>query len=104
MLQSCEDDGFCHQTAWLNGEVIGRGAIHTGQLACSALRHRIQPDGVPGDARLQAAVLGTTAGSLGSLAPLWDALPGEALLALQKAMVLAAPHPAGLNPTSFRWA
>lgn len=47
-------------------------------------------------------MLGTTAGSLASLAPLWDALPAEALLALQKEMVLAAPQPAGLNPSSFR--
>ena len=82
--------------------MLRRGAIHTGHLACSALRHRILPDGVPGDARLQAAVLGTTAGSLGSLAPLWDALPGAALVALQKEMAVAAPHPAGLNPASFR--
>lgn len=79
-----------------------RGAIHIGQLACSCLRHRIVPSGAPESARLQAAVLGTALGALGSLAPVWDALPGQALLALQKAMSLALPQPAGLNPASFR--
>lgn len=73
-----------------------------GQLACSCLRHRIVPPNATGDLRLQAAVLGTAAGSLVSVAPLWDALPGSALLALQRAMVLALPQPAGLNPAAFR--
>ena len=85
-----------------SAHALCRGAIHIGQLACSCLRHRIIPPGVPGDLRLQAAVLGTAAGALVSVAPLWDALPGPALLALQKQMVLVLPQPAGLNPASFR--
>ena len=51
--------------------------------------------------RLQAALAGTLAGSLGVLAPLWEGCDGAALLRLQGLLALALPHVAGLNPAGF---
>ena len=72
-----------------------------GQNICSIFSHRIMPTSAPA-VQLRAAVFGTAAGSIASLAPTWDGLPVEELLTLQREMVLAVPHVAGLNPASFR--
>lgn len=78
-----------------------RGAIHVGQNISSILSHRIMPASAPA-VQLRAAVFGTAAGSIASLAPTWDGLPVEELLTLQKEMIMAVPQIAGLNPASFR--
>jgi hypothetical protein len=97
--------------AWQNNQLIvrhicgaHRGAMHIGQNVCSTLSHRITPSVQDGRAagQLRAAIFGTTAGAVGTLAPLWEHMPADMLLLVQKELTLAVPHTAGLNPASFR--
>ncbi|CAL8463354.1 g2888 [Coccomyxa elongata] len=96
------DGGKENQTTWQGKKLMSMGAIHVGQNICSILSHRISPSSAPEGVQLRAAVFGTSAGSVATLAPTWDGLPLQELLTLQKEMILAVQQVAGLNPASFR--
>lgn len=70
-----------------------------GTQATSFVRYRLATtDGV----LRQAAVCGTTDGSLVAVATLWDTATYDVLYKVQMAMALELEHTGGLNPVAYR--
>ena len=78
-----------------------RGRVHLGQTVCSHLPYRVAPADKQAPAML-GALLGTFAGAVCCMSPVWDGLPTTALLALQQEMGFTTVQHAGLNPITFR--
>lgn len=94
--------------------MLRSGALHTGHFVNSMTAGlRVISSATPPAAAaaivrkpsvLQAAVMGTSAGGLLSLAPVNEDCPVDMLLALQPSLARGQEHAAGLNPRAFRYA
>lgn len=110
---------FLHQTqifyyapkaseSWKGQKLLSRAEFHVGAHATKFLRLQMLPtsdrtSAQPGSDKTNrfALLLGTLDGSIGCIAPL-DELTFRRLQSLQKKLIDAVPHVAGLNPKSFR--
>ncbi|KAK4363423.1 hypothetical protein RND71_018664 [Anisodus tanguticus] len=95
--------------SWKGQKLLSRAEFHVGSRITKFLRLQLLPTisertaTTPGSDKtnLFASVFGTLDGSLGCIAPL-DELTFRRLQSLQKKLVSAVTHVAGLNPRSFR--
>ncbi|KAI3817931.1 hypothetical protein L1987_11731 [Smallanthus sonchifolius] len=91
--------------SWKGQKLLSRAEFHVGAHVTKFLRLQMLPasNGPPGSDKTNrfALVFGTLDGSIGCIAPL-DELTFRRLQSLQKKLVDAVPHVAGLNPRSFR--
>lgn len=89
--------------SWKGQKLLSRAEFHVGAHVTKFLRLQMLPtSNAPSDKTNRfALVFGTLDGSIGCIAPL-DELTFRRLQSLQKKLVDAVPHVAGLNPRSFR--
>ncbi|KAH7854835.1 hypothetical protein Vadar_018207 [Vaccinium darrowii] len=96
--------------SWKGQKLLSRAEFHVGAHVTKFLRLQMLPTSsdrtnasIPGSDKTNrfAVVFGTLDGSIGCIAPL-DELTFRRLQSLQKKLVDAVPHVAGLNPRSFR--
>lgn len=95
--------------SWKGQKLLSRAEFHVGSRITKFLRLQLLPTTsertatAPGSDKTNrfASVFGTLDGSLGCIAPL-DELTFRRLQSLQKKLVSAVTHVAGLNPRSFR--
>ncbi|XP_023755577.1 cleavage and polyadenylation specificity factor subunit 1 [Lactuca sativa] len=90
--------------SWKGQKLLSRAEFHVGAHVTKFLRLQMLPtsNSSPSDKTNRfALVFGTLDGSIGCIAPL-DELTFRRLQSLQKKLVDAVPHVAGLNPRSFR--
>lgn len=92
--------------SWKGQKLLSRAEFHVGAHVTKFLRLQMLPattNGPPGSDKTNrfALLFGTLDGSIGCIAPL-DELTFRRLQSLQKKLVDAVPHVAGLNPKSFR--
>lgn len=90
--------------SWKGQKLLSRAEFHVGAHVTKFLRLQMLPTSTapPSDKTNRfALVFGTLDGSIGCIAPL-DELTFRRLQSLQKKLVDAVPHVAGLNPKSFR--
>uniref|UniRef100_A0A1S3XQG5 Cleavage and polyadenylation specificity factor subunit 1 n=1 Tax=Nicotiana tabacum TaxID=4097 RepID=A0A1S3XQG5_TOBAC len=95
--------------SWKGQKLLSRAEFHVGSRITKFLRLQLLPAisdrtaTTPGSDKTNrfASVFGTLDGSLGCIAPL-DELTFRRLQSLQKKLVSAVTHVAGLNPRSFR--
>ncbi|XP_006348057.1 cleavage and polyadenylation specificity factor subunit 1 [Solanum tuberosum] len=95
--------------SWKGQKLLSRAEFHVGSRITKFLRLQLLPTTsertatTPGSDKTNrfATVFGTLEGSLGCIAPL-DELTFRRLQSLQKKLVTAVTHVAGLNPRSFR--
>ncbi|XP_019254544.1 PREDICTED: cleavage and polyadenylation specificity factor subunit 1 [Nicotiana attenuata] len=95
--------------SWKGQKLLSRAEFHVGSRITKFLRLQLLPTisdrsaTTPGSDKTNrfASVFGTLDGSLGCIAPL-DELTFRRLQSLQKKLVSAVAHVAGLNPRSFR--
>ncbi|XP_060203452.1 cleavage and polyadenylation specificity factor subunit 1 isoform X2 [Lycium barbarum] len=95
--------------SWKGQKLMSRAEFHVGSRITKFLRLQLLPtisertSTTPGSDKTNrfASVFGTLDGSLGCIAPL-DELTFRRLQSLQKKLVSAVTHVAGLNPRSFR--
>ncbi|KAM7272599.1 hypothetical protein ACFE04_027262 [Oxalis oulophora] len=86
--------------SWKGQKLLSRAEFHTGSHVTKFMR--LQMLSTSSDKTNRFALLfGTLDGSIGCIAPL-DELTFRRLQSLQKKLVDAVPHVAGLNPKSFR--
>lgn len=95
--------------SWKGQKLLSRAEFHIGAHVTKFLRLQMLPasserlSATPGPDKTNryALLFGTLDGSIGCIAPL-DELSFRRLQSLQRKLVDAAPHVAGLNPKSFR--
>ncbi|XP_056694198.1 cleavage and polyadenylation specificity factor subunit 1 isoform X2 [Spinacia oleracea] len=95
--------------SWKGQKLLSRAEFHIGAHVTKFLRLQMLPASsdkpnstpIPDKTNRYALLFGTLDGSIGCIAPL-DELSFRRLQSLQKKLVDAAPHVAGLNPKSFR--
>ncbi|CAK9135185.1 unnamed protein product [Ilex paraguariensis] len=95
--------------SWKGQKLLSRAEFHIGAHVTKFLRLQMLPassdrtNSAPGSDKTNrfALLFGTLDGSIGCIAPL-DELTFRRLQSLQKKLVDAVPHVAGLNPRSFR--
>ncbi|KAK9292408.1 hypothetical protein L1049_020376 [Liquidambar formosana] len=95
--------------SWKGQKLLSRAEFHVGALVTKFLRLQMlstssdRSSATPGPDKTNrfALLFGTLDGSIGCIAPL-DELTFRRLQSLQKKLVDAVPHVAGLNPRSFR--
>ncbi|KAJ8752855.1 hypothetical protein K2173_008590 [Erythroxylum novogranatense] len=94
--------------SWKGQKLLSRAEFHVGAHVTKFMRLQMLPTSdrsgaAPGSDKTNrfALLFGTLDGSIGCIAPL-DELTFRRLQALQKKLVDAVPHVAGLNPRSFR--
>ncbi|KAJ0713950.1 putative cleavage/polyadenylation specificity factor, A subunit [Helianthus annuus] len=89
--------------SWKGQKLLSRAEFHVGAHVTKFLRLQMLPASSTGSDKTNrfALVFGTLDGSIGCIAPL-DELTFRRLQSLQKKLVDAVPHVAGLNPRSFR--
>ncbi|XP_021725141.1 cleavage and polyadenylation specificity factor subunit 1-like isoform X1 [Chenopodium quinoa] len=95
--------------SWKGQKLLSRAEFHIGAHVTKFLRLQMlpassdKPNATPGPDKTNryALLFGTLDGSIGCIAPL-DELSFRRLQSLQRKLVDAAPHVAGLNPKSFR--
>ncbi|KAK3022185.1 hypothetical protein RJ639_047007 [Escallonia herrerae] len=95
--------------SWKGQKLLSRAEFHVGAHVTKFLRLQMLPTSVDRTSAAPASdktnrfalLFGTLDGSLGCIAPL-DELTFRRLQSLQKKLVDAVPHVAGLNPRSFR--
>ncbi|XP_052191714.1 cleavage and polyadenylation specificity factor subunit 1 isoform X2 [Diospyros lotus] len=94
--------------SWKGQKLLSRAEFHVGAHVTKFLRLQMLPtsdrnNAAPGSDKTNrfALLFGTLDGSIGCIAPL-DELTFRRLQSLQKKLVDAVPHVAGLNPRSFR--
>ncbi|KAI8032762.1 Cleavage and polyadenylation specificity factor subunit 1 [Camellia lanceoleosa] len=95
--------------SWKGQKLLSRAEFHVGAHVTKFLRLQMLPtlsdrtNANPGSDKTNrfALLFGTLDGSIGCIAPL-DELTFRRLQSLQKKLVDAVPHVAGLNPRSFR--
>ncbi|XP_038685535.1 cleavage and polyadenylation specificity factor subunit 1 isoform X2 [Tripterygium wilfordii] len=95
--------------SWKGQKLLSRAEFHVGAHVTKFLRLQMLPassdraGAAPGSDKTNryALLFGTLDGSIGCIAPL-DELTFRRLQSLQKKLVDAVPHVAGLNPRSFR--
>lgn len=94
--------------SWKGQKLLSRAEFHVGAHVTKFLRLQTLPasdraNAPPGSDKTNrfALLFGTLDGSIGCIAPL-DELTFRRLQSLQKKLVDAVPHVAGLNPRSFR--
>lgn len=92
--------------SWKGQKLLSRAEFHVGAHVTKFLRLQMLPassDRTNGSDKTNrfALVFGTLDGSIGCIAPL-DELTFRRLQSLQKKLVDAVSHVAGLNPRSFR--
>lgn len=94
--------------SWKGQKLLSRAEFHVGANATKFLRLQMLPtsdrtSAQPGSDKTNrfALLFGTLDGSIGCIAPL-DELTFRRLQSLQKKLIDAVPHVAGLNPKSFR--
>ncbi|XP_076921796.1 cleavage and polyadenylation specificity factor subunit 1-like isoform X1 [Bidens hawaiensis] len=92
--------------SWKGQKLLSRAEFHVGAHVTKFLRLQMLPASSTGPAASDktnrfALVFGTLDGSIGCIAPL-DELTFRRLQSLQKKLVDAVSHVAGLNPRSFR--
>nr|XP_043633583.1 cleavage and polyadenylation specificity factor subunit 1 [Erigeron canadensis] len=94
--------------SWKGQKLLARAEFHVGAHVTKFLRLQMLPasdraNAPPGSDKTNrfALLFGTLDGSIGCIAPL-DELTFRRLQSLQKKLVDAVPHVAGLNPRSFR--
>ncbi|XP_076889541.1 cleavage and polyadenylation specificity factor subunit 1-like [Bidens hawaiensis] len=89
--------------SWKGQKLLSRAEFHVGAHVTKFLRLQMLPASSTGSDKTNrfALVFGTLDGSTGCIAPL-DELTFRRLQSLQKKLVDAVPHVAGLNPRSFR--
>ncbi|GJR02154.1 cleavage and polyadenylation specificity factor subunit 1 [Tanacetum coccineum] len=92
--------------SWKGQKLLSRAEFHVGAHVTKFLRLQMLPTSTsaqPGSDKTNrfALLLGTLDGSMGCIAPL-DELTFRRLQSLQKKLIDAVPHVAGLNPKSFR--
>ncbi|MCD7460770.1 hypothetical protein HAX54_044384 [Datura stramonium] len=95
--------------SWKGQKLLSRAEFHVGSRITKFLRLQLLPTTpertatTPGSDKTNrfASVFGTLDGSIGCIAPL-DELTFRRLQSLQKKLVSAVTHVAGLNPRSFR--
>ncbi|XP_071686240.1 cleavage and polyadenylation specificity factor subunit 1 isoform X2 [Rutidosis leptorrhynchoides] len=94
--------------SWKGQKLLSRAEFHVGSHATKFLRLQMlpasdRPNAPSGSDKTNrfALLFGTLDGSIGCIAPL-DELTFRRLQSLQKKLVDAVPHVAGLNPRSFR--
>ena len=93
--------------SWKGQKLLSRAEFHVGAHVTKFLRLQMLPtsdrsNATPGYDKTNrfALLFGTLDGSIGCIAPL-DELTFRILQSLQKKLVDAVPHVAGLNPRSF---
>jgi hypothetical protein len=91
-----------HPESWSGRRLLPESALHTGQAFSGAVRMQLRLPAVEQRGQRQAVVLGSKAGSLEVVAPLWHEGEHAVLAEVQAQLVLRAQHAAGLNPRSFR--
>ena len=95
--------------SWKGQKLLSRAEFHVGAHVTKFLRLQMLPASSDRTSATQgsdktnrfALLFGTLDGSFGCIAPL-DELTFRRLQSLQKKLVDAVPHVAGLNPRSFR--
>lgn len=96
--------------SWKGQKLLSRAEFHVGSHVTKFMRLQMLPtisSGQGGSAPVSdktnrfALLFGTLDGSIGCVAPL-DELTFRRLQSLQRKLVDAVPHVAGLNPKSFR--
>lgn len=95
--------------SWKGQKLLSRAEFHVGARISKFLRLQLLPNSpdrasaapVSDKTNRFALLFGTLDGGLGCIAPL-DELTFRRLQSLQKKLVDAVPHVAGLNPKSFR--
>lgn len=95
--------------SWKGQKLLSRAEFHVGAHVTKFLRLQMLPASSDRTSATQgsdktnrfALLFGTLDGSIGCIAPL-DELTFRRLQSLQKKLVDAVPHVAGLNPRSFR--
>lgn len=95
--------------SWKGQKLLSRAEFHVGAHISKFLRLQMLPTSsgqtganpVSDKTNRFALLFGTLDGSIGCIAPL-DELTFRRLQSLQKKLVDAVPHVAGLNPRSFR--
>ncbi|KAJ4955489.1 hypothetical protein NE237_012272 [Protea cynaroides] len=94
--------------SWKGQKLLSRAEFHVGAHVTKFLRLQMLPtssdrNGAPGSEKTNrfALLFGTLDGSLGCIAPL-EELTFRRLQSLQRKLVDAVPHVAGLNPRAFR--
>lgn len=95
--------------SWKGQKLLSRAEFHVGAHVTRFLRLQMLPTSSDRISATQASdktnrfalLYGTLDGSIGCIAPL-DELTFRRLQSLQKKLVDAVPHVAGLNPRSFR--
>lgn len=95
--------------SWKGQKLLSRAEFHIGAHVTKFLRLQMlpassdRPNATPGPDKTNryALLFGTLDGSVGCIAPL-DELSFRRLQSLQRKLVDAVPHVAGLNPKSFR--
>ncbi|EFH40379.1 hypothetical protein ARALYDRAFT_495232 [Arabidopsis lyrata subsp. lyrata] len=86
--------------SWKGQKLLSRAEFHVGSHVTKFLRLQMVTSGADKTNRF-ALLFGTLDGSFGCIAPL-DEVTFRRLQSLQKKLVDAVPHVAGLNPHSFR--
>ncbi|XP_010443520.1 PREDICTED: cleavage and polyadenylation specificity factor subunit 1 isoform X1 [Camelina sativa] len=86
--------------SWKGQKLLSRAEFHVGAHVTKFLRLQMVSSGADKTNRY-ASLFGTLDGSFGCIAPL-DEITFRRLQSLQKKLVDAVPHVAGLNPRSFR--
>jgi cleavage and polyadenylation specificity factor subunit 1 len=89
--------------SWKGQKLLSRAEFHVGAHVTKFLRLQMISTSSDGSDKTNrfALLFGTLDGSIGCIAPL-DELTFRRLQSLQRKLVDAVPHVAGLNPRSFR--
>lgn len=90
--------------SWKGQKLLSRAEFHVGARVTKFLRLQMLPTGATSGSDKTnrfALLFGTLDGGIGYIAPL-DELTFRRLQSLQKKLVDAVPHVAGLNPRCFR--
>lgn len=87
--------------SWKGQKLLSRAEFHVGAHVTKFLRLQMVESLSADKKSRYASLFGTLDGSFGCIAPL-DEVTFRRLQSLQKKLVDAVPHVAGLNPRSFR--
>lgn len=87
--------------SWKGQKLLPRAEFHVGAHVSKFLRLQMLPTSLSDRTNRFALLCGTLDGSIGCVAPL-DELTFRRLQTLQRKLVDAVPHVAGLNPRAFR--
>eukprot|EP00884_Botryococcus_braunii_P001193 jgi/Botrbrau1/11074/Bobra.0302s0016.1 len=92
-----------HPDSWKGKRLIPLGAMHLGYKVTRWVRASVKtPAHAPPKWKPFGGVGGCNSGALVGITPLWTNFSAASFVKLQRALTLALPQPAGLNPIAFR--